>query len=192
MLAQHLHFVSLMTLVLQHPRLPSVLIPQPHNGAIQHSARRAGQDSAEVIKPHLSAWSVRRLQIYPISMLLMPGSHQYDSGWLAEPPVVTRSSSRSHYWAVLLANEFVSNHVISKCLTQLWVKHAAVLSARTKIKGLSVGFLFLWNSASHIFCAWFGSLFQKNLIGILIGTVLKQLSDENHLDFKFIFYLFLI
>lgn len=95
-----------------------------------------------MIKPHLSAGSIRRLQIYPISMLLMPGSHQYDSGWLTEPPVVTRSSSRSHYQVVLLANEFVSNHVICKCLTQLRVKHATVLPTGTEVKHISVGISF--------------------------------------------------
>lgn len=34
------------------------------------------------------------------------------------------------------------------------------------------------------------SIYFRHLIGILIGTVLKQLSDENHLDFIFIIYLF--
>lgn len=112
-------------------------------------------------------------------MLLMPGSHQYDAGWLTEPPVVTRSSSRSHYQVVLLANEFVSNHVICKCLTQLWVKHATVLPTGTEIKRLSGISFFI--SAIHTLCGWFGSLFQMHVTGILIGTVLKHLSDENHL-----------
>lgn len=189
----HLQYVLLMTSGLPHPHLPSAFTPPPHNSPVQHSAEHAGQDSAEVIKPHLSAGSVRRLQIYPISLLLMPGSRRYDSGWLTEPPVVTRSSSRSHYQVVLLANEFVSNHVICKCLTQLWVKHAAALPTGTKIKRLSVGFFSQKTTLQiHIFCGWFGSLFQTHLIGILIGTVLKQLSDENHLDFIFIIYSFSI
>lgn len=138
-----------------------------------------------MIKPHLSARSIRRLQIYPVSSFLMPGSHQCDSGWLTKPPVVTRSSSRFYYQVVLLANEFVSNHVICKCLTQLWVKHATVLLTEKEIQRLSVGFfslLFIYfsknNFVIHIFCGWFGSLFQRHLIGILIGTVLKQLSEK--------------
>lgn len=41
----------------------------PHNSPVQYSGRHTGQDSAEVIKPHLSAGSVHRLHIYPVSML---------------------------------------------------------------------------------------------------------------------------
>ena len=115
----------------------------------------------------------------------MPGSHQYGSGWLPKPPVVTHSSSRSHYWVLLLANEFVSNHVICKCRTQLCVE--PVLPTGAEIKRLSVGILLNWKQLCnpYFFRGWFGSLFQKHLIGILIGTVLKQLSDENHFDFYF-------
>lgn len=118
----------------------------------------------------------------------MPGSHLYNSGWLTKPPVVTLSSSRSHYQAMLLANEFVSNHSVCKCLTQLWVEHVTVLSTGAEIKHLSVGFISENSSSFHIFCGWFGNLFPRLLKGVLIGTVLKQLSDENRLDFIFIIY----
>lgn len=37
-------------------------------------------------------------------------------------------------------------------------------------------------TAIHTFCGWFGSLFQRSLIENLIETILKQLSEENHLD----------
>lgn len=68
-------------------------------------------------KMNLSAKSVHRLQIYPISrFFLMPGSHHRDSGWLAESP----DGSPLELEISLpsgAANEFASHHVICKCLT---------------------------------------------------------------------------
>lgn len=67
-------------------------------------------------------------------------------------------------------------------------KHAAVLPTGTKRK-TSVS-LCGKKTLQSIFFVVDLSIYFRHLIGILIGTVLKQLSDENHLDFIFIIYLF--
>lgn len=167
---------SYTTLSFQSNLFQSALTPQSHNSPVQHSTRHTGQDSAKVIKPHLSVGRVHKLQIYPISAL-MPGSHHYDSGCLTEPPAVTRSSSRTHYkWC---------NSLMILSLIMLFVSASHNFGCnRLQFSQQEQIFFFTENNfAIHIFCGWFGSLFPSCLIGIVIETLLKQLSDENHLDF---------
>lgn len=67
----------------------------------------------------------------------------------------------------------MSLHAIYKCLGIKKKPHAIVLPIGSEMKG---------KTAIHTFCGWFGSLFQRRLMENLIETILKQLSDENHLD----------
>lgn len=62
--------------------------------------------------------------------------------------------------------------LIYKCLG-IKKSHSIVLAIGSEMKE---------KTAIHTFCGWFGSLFQRSLIENLIETILKQLSDENHLD----------
>lgn len=116
--------------------------------------------------------------------------------WLGSlhPRWLPAQASRSHYQVVWVANEFVSNHVI--CVSHnVWWNTPQFPPPLVPKQEPNQALISTWDffpSAIHIFCGWFGSLFQGNQIGILIGTVWKQLSDENHLDFIFIIYLFLL
>lgn len=144
----------------------SALTPQSHNSPVQHSTRHTGQDSAKVIKPHLSVGRVHKLQIYPISAL-MPGSHHYDSGCLTEPPVVTRSSSRIHYkWC---------NSLMILSLIMLFVSASHNFGCNR--------LQFSQQEQNYFLFYYFFSLYRKQLcnpyILWLIWQFISQLSNRN-------------
>lgn len=86
---------------------PTHFLPQPNNSPFQYSGRDTDQNSAQMIKLHLSAGSSHSLWIYPISAL---GSHLSGFDVCTEPLVV--NCLRFIYHLAFPANEYVFNHVI--------------------------------------------------------------------------------